>query len=73
MGRVTICLDDETLDRARAAARSQGMSLSKWVAELLRQGTLSCWPNDVRELAGAWSDLPLPEELPKSPKRNVSR
>lgn len=52
MGQVTIYLDDETEDKARAAARSKGISLSKWIAERVQQGTLSGWPEYVRELAG---------------------
>lgn len=69
MGQVTIYLDDETTDKAKAAAQSQGVSLSKWIAERIQHGTLSDWPAHVRELAGAWSDLPSAEELrkPRSP------
>jgi hypothetical protein len=63
MAQVTIYLDDETTERARAAAQSRGVSLSKWIAERVRHGALSDWPTHVRELAGAWSDLPSAEEL----------
>lgn len=66
MAQVTIYLDDETQDRARAAAQSQGVSLSKWIAERIRLGALTDWPVHVRELAGAWSDLPSAEELRRS-------
>jgi hypothetical protein len=65
VGQVTIYLDDETADKAKAAAQSQGISLSKWIAGRIRHGTLSDWPTHVRELAGAWSDLPSAEELRK--------
>lgn len=73
MGQVTIYLDDETTDRARAAARSRGVSLSKWIAERIQHGTLSDWPAHVRELAGAWSDLPSAEDLRKPRSRDVKR
>jgi hypothetical protein len=73
MGQVTIYLDDETEDKARAAARSSGVSLSKWVAERVRQGALSEWPQYVRELAGAWSDLPTAQQLRKLLGRDAKR
>ena len=73
MAQVTIYLDDETEQKARSAARSKGLSLSKWIADRVRQGALSDWPDDVRELAGAWSDLPSAEQLRKLKGRDARR
>ena len=73
MGQVTIYLDDDTQEKARAAAQSQGVSLSKWVAERIRHGALSEWPVHVRELAGTWSDMLSAEELRKPRGRDVKR
>lgn len=73
MAQVTIYLDDETQDKARAAARSQGVSLSKWIAQRIQHGTLSVWPAHVRELAGAWCDLPAAEKLRKPRGRDARR
>lgn len=66
MSQVTIYLDDETAERARAAAQLRGVSLSKWIAERIQQGTRRDWPAHVRELAGAWNDFPSAEELRKA-------
>jgi hypothetical protein len=73
MGQVTIYLDEDTEDKARAAARSRGVSLSKWIAERVRHGALSSWPEHVRALAGAWSDLPSAEQLRKPRGRDAKR
>jgi len=73
MGQVTIYLDDETTEKARAAARSRGVSLSKWIAERVRHGALSQWPQHVRQLAGAWSDLPSAEQLRTPRARDAKR
>ena len=73
MAQVTIYLDEETEQKARAAARSKGVSLSKWVAERVRRGALSDSPDYVRELAGAWSDLPSAEQLRKPKGRDTRR
>ena len=58
MGWVTIYLDDDTEKRARKAARSEGVSLSKWVASALRAKTTTAWPKEVLDLEGAWPDFP---------------
>ena len=73
MGQVTIYLDDETEGRARAAAQARGVSLSKWVAERVRRGALGEWPQYVRDLAGAWSDVPSAQQLRKQRGRDAKR
>jgi len=73
VGQVTIYLDDETENKARAAAQASGLSLSRWVAERVRLGALSEWPAEVRELAGAWSDIPPAQQLRRSRTRDAKR
>lgn len=68
MGQVTIYLDDETEGKARAAARAEGVPLSKWVAARIQRRARGEWPEAVRALAGAWSDLPSAERIRKSSK-----
>jgi len=68
MGQVTIYLDDETEAKARAAARAEGVPLSKWVAERIQRCARREWPETVRALAGAWSDLPSAARIRKSSK-----
>jgi hypothetical protein len=73
MGQVTIYLDDETTHKARAAARSRGVSLSKWIAERIRHSALDDWPDHVRQLAGAWKDTPSVAQLRKPRSRDARR
>jgi predicted nicotinamide N-methyase len=63
MGQVTIYLDDETEKRAKKAARSEGVSLSKWIASALHAKTATVWPKEVLDLEGAWPDFPEIHEL----------
>ena len=63
MAQLTLYLDDETAQKMRRAAEDEGISLSRWVAELIRQRTASRWPESVARLAGAWADFPQAEEL----------
>ncbi len=61
--QVTLDMDDETKERVRAAARAAGVSMSAWLAELVRERTRTEWPREVVALAGAWPDLPCAEDL----------
>jgi hypothetical protein len=63
MARLTPYLDDDTIARMRSAAEAAGMSVSVWVAHVVRERTLNGWPSEVVALAGAWPDLPTAEEL----------
>lgn len=63
MGQVTVYLDGDTEKRARKAAHSEGVSLSKYVASVLRAKTARTWPKQVLDLEGAWPDFPEIHEL----------
>ncbi|MEX2262006.1 MAG: hypothetical protein WD696_08635 [Bryobacteraceae bacterium] len=73
MGQVTIYLDEETERRIKTAAESAGMSLSKWVSNVVREKTENIWPEAVLKLAGAWPDFPEAEELRQSQPADTHR
>lgn len=74
MGQVTIYLDPDTEAKMRAAAKSTGMSQSKWVAKLIQEKTANSWPNFVHELAGAWGDdMPSTEEIRENIGQDIPR
>lgn len=59
MGQVTLYLDSETKERLRAAAKAEGVSQSRWVADLIREKTATEWPASLVKLIGAWAaDFP---------------
>ena len=63
MAQVTIYLDPETERRMNALVKKSGISKSKWVSRLIREKTAESWPEAIREMAGAWDDFPLAEEI----------
>lgn len=63
MSQLTLYLDPETEARMRQAAREAGVSLSRWVAGLIREKTSDEWPESIVRLAGAWKDFPQREEI----------
>jgi len=44
MGQVTIYLEDEVEEKMSAAAKSEHLSKSKWVASLIKAKVASEWP-----------------------------
>ena len=56
MPQVTLYVDEETDRRMRAAAQRAGVSLSRWIRDLIRGKTANEWPESVANLAGAWAD-----------------
>jgi len=73
MGQVTLYLDSDTETKMKLAAREAGLSLSRWVANLIRQRTAEEWPTSIARLAGAWTDLPEADELRVSMGEDVPR
>jgi hypothetical protein len=53
--------------------KKSGKSKSKWVADLIREKTAGSWPENIINLAGAWSNLPTAEEIRKKMGRDVKR
>ena len=66
MGQITIYLDSETEKKMINTIKKSGKSKSKWVADLIREKTADSWPENIINLAGAWSDLPTAEEIRKT-------
>lgn len=64
MSQITLYLDDATQALVEQAAQANGVSKSRWVAEIIRKYAAHEWPQDVLELAGRFADFPLREDSP---------
>ena len=73
MGQVTIYLDEQTEQAARAAAESDGVSLSKWIAQRIQKSAGSEWPTALKELAGAWADIESADQIRRSRVKDMKR
>jgi muconolactone delta-isomerase len=81
MSQVTIYMDDDAIARAKAAAGAAKLSLSAWMAKLVKEQTRELdangYPKDFWEMAGSWSDSDFPDldeirksEPPQSPRES---
>ena len=73
MGQITIYLDSETEKKMINTVIKSGKSKSKWVADLVREKTADSWPENIVNLAGAWSDLPTVKEIRQNMGDDVNR
>lgn len=73
MGQVTIYLDNETERKLNAIIGDSKISKSKWISDLIRAKTATSWPQSIIDLAGAWKDLPLAENLRENMGRDTER
>ncbi|MCP4655932.1 MAG: CopG family transcriptional regulator [bacterium] len=73
MSQLTLYLDTETEAKMRQGAREAGVSLSRWVADLIREKTADEWPESISQLAGAWPDFPTREEIHASLGEDLPR
>ncbi len=68
MGQVTIYLDNEIESKMKTAAKTSHLSVSKWIAKIIKDKISTEWPQDVVDLAGSWkTDFPTLEEI-RSPQ-----
>lgn len=74
MGQVTLYLDEKTEELIKIAAKSSGVSQSKWVARIIREKAANEWPPEFIALAGAWSkDFPTAEKIRELQSTDTAR
>jgi predicted transcriptional regulator len=73
MSQITLYLDDATQALVDEAARAQGVSKSRWVAEVIRKYAAHEWPQDCLDLAGQFADFPLREDAAPMAASDVPR
>jgi hypothetical protein len=73
MSQITLYLDDATQALVDQAAKANGVSKSRWVADLIRTYAAHEWPQECLALAGQFPDFPLREEAPAVNAPDVPR
>ncbi|MDR3054549.1 MAG: ribbon-helix-helix domain-containing protein [Zoogloeaceae bacterium] len=63
MSQITLYLDDATQTLVEQASEANGLSKSRWVAEMIRKYARHEWPAECLKLAGAFPDFPLCDDL----------
>jgi predicted transcriptional regulator len=64
MGQVTIYLDNEIEKKIKDAAKASHVSVSKWIAGIIKEKISAEWTQDIVNLSGSWADdFPTLEEI----------
>ncbi len=64
MGQITIYLDNETETKLKKTAKSNHLSVSKWVAGIINEKIENEWPQYIVDLVGCWkNDFPSLDEI----------
>ena len=56
MPQISLYIDEKTLKKVERAAMKQHTSISKWVAQQIREKVEPCYPADFESLFGSISD-----------------
>ena len=54
-------------------AKMKKTSLSKWIGNLIKDKLSDEWPEEVKDLAGAWPDFPGLKEIRRSSPSDLPR
>ncbi len=74
MGQVTIYLDNEIENKMKTAAKTSHLSVSKWIANIIKEKISTEWPQDIVNLAGSWKDdFPSLQEIRSTHAADSSR
>lgn len=63
MSQMTIYLDHELETKVKQNVAKMGLSMSQFVAGLIRKELSDEWSPKIRELSGSWDDFPSIEEI----------
>jgi hypothetical protein len=73
MSQITIYLPDAVEHKARKAAKANGQSVSRWIADQVLHHLSEVWPKGVLDAAGALPDFPSLEEIRRGYGDDVPR
>ena len=73
MSQITIYLPDEVEIKARKAARANGKSVSRWIADQVLHNLSDVWSKGLLDAAGAFPDFPSLEEIRRGYGDDVPR
>ncbi len=60
MGQLSVYIDDDTLKKVEEAAKSENISISKWITKRLQNSFKTNWDEKFFSLFGAISDNTFP-------------
>lgn len=72
MAQVTIYMDNNLEQKIKELSINSGISISKFISNILEKNLSSKWSEEIKSLSGSWSDFPTLEEL-RDTKEDIKR
>lgn len=72
MAQVTIYMDNNLEQKIKELSINSGVSISKFISNILEKNLNSKWSDEIKSLSGSWSDFPKLEEL-RDTKEDIKR
>lgn len=73
MSQITIYIDNNLEKKVKKMASETGLSISKFISNVLENNITDTWSSDVKNLTGSWSDFPTLDEIRASQTKDVQR
>ncbi len=73
MAQVTIYMNNDLESKIKNIANSLGISISKFIANILEQKVQNEWNTTTKQLVGSWDDFPTLEEIRDTKTQNIQR
>lgn len=58
MSQITIYIDNDLEKKVKKMATQTGLSLSKFIANVLEKNMTDTWDANIKSLSGSWDDFP---------------
>ncbi len=73
MSQITIYIDNNLEAKVKKMATETGLSISKFISNVLEKNIADTWDNDVKNLTGSWSDFPSLDEIRDTDIKDMQR
>ena len=73
MSQITIYIDSTLEAKVKNMAAATGLSVSKFISNILEKDMADTWSSETMQLGGTWSDFPTLEEIRDTEAKELPR
>lgn len=73
MSQITIYIDSNLEAKVKKMAAATGLSISKFISNVLEKDMADTWNSEAMKLEGSWSDFPTLDEIRDAEAKELPR